>query len=107
MYERPACRRLASIAALAAGLWMAGCATTEAEGEGPPDLVTGIAILAGQIIGGVLMGAAGALGGQPQDTYGYGYRSPTYSTTAYTQTYAQPARSQHSHHHHNHSHRRR
>jgi hypothetical protein len=105
MRERPACRRLASITAVAAGLWMAGCATTEAEGEGQPDLVTGIATIAGQIIGGVLLGVASTLGSQPEGEYAY--RSPTYSTRAYTQTYAQPARPQHSHHHHNHSHRRR
>ena len=112
MRERPACRRLASITALAAGLWMAGCATTDAEGEPQPDIITGIATIAGQIVGGVLMGVAGALGGQPQDDYGY--RSPTYSTSAYRQTYAypayQPARPHRSHHHkhdHSHSHRRR
>jgi len=108
MRERRASRRLASVTALAAGLWLAGCATTEAEGEGEaqPDIITGIATITGQIIGGVLMGVAGALGGQPQDAYGY--RSPTYSTSAYRQTYAypvyQPARPRHSHHHHHHKH---
>jgi hypothetical protein len=105
MRERPASRKLAPIAALTAALWLAGCATTDAENDGQPGIAATVGTIIGQVIGGVIVGMAGALGGQPQDD-AYAYSSPTYSTSAYTQTYARPVYrptpQRQSHHHHGH-----
>ena len=96
-----ASRRLLPVLALASGLWMAGCATTETQDDDTPDIGTSIGTIAGQILGQVLAGAAGALGGyaaSPDDVV----RSPTYSSRAYTQTYSHPvhAPSHRGHRHH-------
>ena len=86
--------------ALAAGLWLGGCATTEAENGGAPDGAPSVAAIAGQFVGGVLAGFVGALGGYPQE--GEYARSPTYSASASTQTSYHPVRTRHSHGHRRH-----
>lgn len=105
MRERPALRKLAPIAVLAAGLWLAGCASVEAENDGQPGVAGTVAAIAGQFIGGVIAGMAGAFGGQPQDAYAYSepsYRTGSRTTSTYYVYQAPPARH---HHHHSSGHR--
>ena len=99
MAERRASSGVALVA-LATGLWMTGCATTEENGD-TTNAAGAVATIAGQFVGGVLAGFMGAFGAQPA---GYSSASaPAYSASAYNQSYSYPVHQssrQHSHHHH-------
>ena len=84
--------------ALAGGLWVAGCATTEDEDTGEPGIAYTVGSALGQVFAGFFTGFFAGWAGQPQNQAGGVYQSPTYNTGAYVQSYGRPAQARPVHH---------
>jgi hypothetical protein len=103
MAERSSPRRAGVVLAVAGGLWIGGCATTDAEDTGEPGIAYSVGAALGQVVSGFFTGFSAGWTGQPQDQPGYVYQSPTYSTRSYVQSYGRPVQSPPAHRsHHRH-----
>jgi len=108
MVERFSLRRAMVVLAVAGGLLIGGCATTEeAEDSGEPGVAYSVGAALGQVVSGFFTGFFAGLAGQPQYPSGYAYQSPTYSTRGYVESYGRPVRTSSPVHHRPHHHHRK
>jgi hypothetical protein len=105
MVERSSPRRAVVVLVVASGLWIGGCATTEAEDSGEPGIAYSVGAALGQVVSGFFTGFLAGWTGQPQEQSGYVYQSPTHSTGGYVQSYGRPVHTQPAHHRPQHHHR--
>ena len=105
MGEHLASRRVASVLALASGLWISGCAATEAEGTDEPGIAYTAGAVLGQVVSGFFTGFFAGLAGQPQYAGGGTGYSPDYVYPSATSSTGYGHKVHHPPHHHHHRHR--
>ncbi len=99
MVERSSFRRAMVVLAVAGGLWIGGCATTEdAEDTGEPGIAYSVGSVLGQVVSGFFTGFFAGWADQPQYQSGTVYQSPTYSSRGYVQSYGRPVQAPPAHH---------